>query len=254
MPFDPHTFRLNSPFGKRILATTREGDYAHPGEEEAIHLLLEPFAGKVGRRWLDAGCGRGGTAAYVTQQGWAEVTGFDIDGTTICEAQTRFSETTLVESSVTDIAEHLIGPFDLIYSFNAFYAFPDQAAALRALRSVATESGPLALFDYVNRGGFFETDFAKLPEVAHWQPLEPATFADTLAANGWELVATQNLDADYLRWYEWLIARFDSRRAALLEFAPAEAIDHARHLYTSLRDAIRVGALGGEIVHARAIG
>jgi hypothetical protein len=29
------TFKMNSPEGKAILALVRDGDYAHPGEEEA---------------------------------------------------------------------------------------------------------------------------------------------------------------------------------------------------------------------------
>src|SRR5882757_7145308 len=92
MSFDLSAFRLNSPLGKRILAATREGNYAHPGEEEAVVKTLAPFAKNPGTRWLDAGCGRGGTAAFVKKQGWADVTAFDIDAVSIAEARTNYPE------------------------------------------------------------------------------------------------------------------------------------------------------------------
>ena len=46
--------------GKRLLALVREGDYAHPGEAEAIRLLLAGVRPDEHRRILDAGCGGGG--------------------------------------------------------------------------------------------------------------------------------------------------------------------------------------------------
>jgi len=52
--------RMNSPTGKKILALVREGDYAHPGEEAAIGLVMRDFAPDPGRLILDVGCGPGG--------------------------------------------------------------------------------------------------------------------------------------------------------------------------------------------------
>lgn len=36
---NPYT--MNSPTGKEILAWLREGDYAHPGEREALEKILQ---------------------------------------------------------------------------------------------------------------------------------------------------------------------------------------------------------------------
>ena len=52
-------FQLNSPLGKALLALVREGDYAHPGEEEAIALATALVDRPECRRVLDVGCGRG---------------------------------------------------------------------------------------------------------------------------------------------------------------------------------------------------
>ncbi|MGH8045923.1 MAG: class I SAM-dependent methyltransferase [Chthoniobacterales bacterium] len=253
MSFDPATFRLNSPLGKRILATTREGDYAHPGEEEAIRMTLAPFAGNTGRKWLDAGCGRGGTADFVTRQGWADVTAFDIDGVSVREARQRFPAVSFYECGVADASGIVPGKFDLLYSFNAFYAFPDQPGALEALRSLAADNATLVLFDYADRGGFYESAFARESEVTHWRPIDEASFNAQLTTAGWELEKITNLDGDYDRWYAWLVERFDTRREALMSFAPPEAIDLARNIYTALLQTIRDSTLGGGIFQARAV-
>jgi len=254
MRFDPAAHRFNSPLGKRILAATREGNYAHPGEEEAILLTLQPFAHRAGSRWLDAGCGRGGTAAFVQRQGWAaEVSAFDIDAVSIEEARQTYPEVAFTACGVTDAPEHVPGKFDLIYSFNAFYAFPDQPSALRAFRDLASPSAQLVIFDYVDRGGFAGSDLAQLAEASHWHPLDPKTFPRMLADAGWRQTSEQNLDADYARWYRWLVERFDTRRDSLLTFAPPAAIDLARSFYSALQKAVEDGIVGGSIVTAEVI-
>jgi len=252
MSFDLSTFRLNSPLGKRILAGIREGNYAHPGEEEAILLTLAQYEGNPLSRWLDAGCGRGGTAVFVMDKGWAEVTAFDIDAVSIEEAREHYPRVKFHACGVVDAPDAIVETFDLIYAFNAFYAFPDQPSALRALRSLATDATRLVLFDYIDRGGFFTNPMAELPEAKHWHPIEPATFSETLSLAGWTLESMDDISADYERWYEHFLARLDVRREALLEFAPAEAIDHTRAFFSALLAAIQQGHLGGAIFTARA--
>lgn len=250
--FDLSTFRLNSPLGKRILATARSGNYAHPGEEDAIVTTLAPLAESPNKRWLDAGCGRGGTAAYVAKQGWARVTAFDIDSVSIAEARETYPEVEFYACSVEEAPVAITERYDLIYAFNAFYAFPDQPAALRALRQLASEDGALVLFDYVDHGGFYESALYAQPETKHWQPIHVETFPQMLKATGWTLESLQDLDADYVRWYEWLVERFDNQRTALLEFAPPEAIDYAKSYFARLLAEVRAGVLGGGIFIARA--
>ena len=62
--------RMNSITGKQILALARGGDYAHPGEEEAIELVMAPVAKRPDQVVLDVGCGCGGTAHYLADHGW----------------------------------------------------------------------------------------------------------------------------------------------------------------------------------------
>lgn len=252
MSFDSSTFRLNSPLGKRILATTRAGNYAHPGEEEAIVKTLAPFVRGADAHWLDAGCGRGGTAAFIMQKGWAKVTAFDIDAVSIEEARAAYPEVCFHACGVLDAPRAISEKFDLLYAFNAFYAFPEQAASLQALRTLTTDSSTLVLFDYIDRGGFYKLPMAQWDEAHHWHPIDLQIFEKTLANSGWKLETTHDLDADYIRWYEWLLSRFETRREALLEFAPIEAVDHTKAFFTLLLEAIRSRVLGGGIVVARA--
>ncbi len=252
MSSDIPAFRLNSPLGKRILASIREGNYAHPGEEEAIVQTLAPLANTFPQRWLDAGCGRGGTAAFVMAKGWAHVTAFDIDGVSIEEARTHYPEVDFHACGVMESPAIITGSFDLIYAFNAFYAFPDQPGALRALRSLASDTTRLVLFDYVDRGGFYEDPLMDLAETKHWHPIDLSTFPQALTEAGWTLETQRDNTADYDRWYARFLSRLDARRDALHEFAPAELIDHTRKFYALLLDAIRAGHLGGGIITARA--
>ncbi len=73
---------------------------------------------------LDAGCGRGGTAATVQSQRWGQVIGVDIDETSIAEAQVSYPEVTFQAADITTGREILPDTFDVTYAFNAVCAFP----------------------------------------------------------------------------------------------------------------------------------
>jgi SAM-dependent methyltransferase len=86
--------RLNSFQGKRLLALARGGDYAHAGETESIDLVWNRLPKTPTQQVLDAGCGRGGTAAYIQRAGWGKVTGIDIEGESIQRGRDVYPEIT----------------------------------------------------------------------------------------------------------------------------------------------------------------
>jgi SAM-dependent methyltransferase len=76
-------------------------------------------------------------------------------------AQSAYTEVRFVAADVTCAGELFPTQFDIIFAFNAFYAFPEQQAALGALRLAGKPDAILCLFDYLDRGGFTETPFAE---------------------------------------------------------------------------------------------
>lgn len=244
--------RMNSALGKSILALVRDGDYAHPGEEEAIRLALDPIPQRAGRRVLDAGCGRGGTARFVQDAGWGRVSGLDIEGDSVRRAQALHPDLSFATCDVLDVADHFPSGFDLIYAFNAYYAFPNQPGALSALRSVAAPDGRLVIFEYIDRGDFSRSNFMRLDEGMHWRPIRLETFANLLAETGWRQEEVRSLDAEYERWYASLVRRIEAKREAIVALADEEIYRHVLLVYATLLEAIREKSLGGAVVYARA--
>jgi SAM-dependent methyltransferase len=244
---------MNHPDGKRLLATARGGDYAHAGEEEAIHLLWERLPKIPGQPCLDAGCGRGGTAAFVQSHGWGTVTGVDIDTESIAEASARHPGLPFHALDITQAGVRFPETFEIIYAFNAFYAFPDQPAALRSLAAAARPEAELCLFDYVDRGGFFDDPFAQFPESSLWRPINLDIFPEQLEASGWKMTGRLLLHDAYRRWYEQLCNRFTSQQETLRAQFPVDLVDYATGYYRALLTAIENGALGGAMVFAQRV-
>ena len=245
--------QMNSALGKRILALARDGDYAHAGEEEAIRLALEPVPRIVSQFLLDAGCGRGGTAHFVRENGWGRVTGFDIEGESVAQAQAHHPELEFVICDVLDIARHVHRSYDVVYAFNTFYTFPDQIGALRALRSVARPGAQLVIFDYVDRGGFAATEFARLEEAAQWKPLRLESLTGSWGEAKWGVESVRELNAEYERWYVALVQRIEARQAEIIALAGEENYRHAWRVYRLLLDAVQQNALGGAVAYAKAV-
>src|SRR3979411_2086271 len=111
--------RLNSYQGKRLLALARGADYAHAGETEGIALVWSGLLKSRTQNVLDAGCGRGGTAAYVHRAGWGRVTGIDIEGESIVRAREAYPEISFEICSVEQSDRVGTERFDIVYCFNA---------------------------------------------------------------------------------------------------------------------------------------
>lgn len=141
-------FQMNSPEGKAILANARRGDFAHPGEEEAIQFVAAGLERSGIRRVLDVGCGRGGTAAWFHQHGWGQVVGLDVDQKSIDHARATYPGVEFVTLDVGRLADWRTDPFDFVCLFNSFYAFPNQLLALRNIRSVCRPGASVCIFDY----------------------------------------------------------------------------------------------------------
>ncbi|MDD1650077.1 MAG: class I SAM-dependent methyltransferase [Methylococcaceae bacterium] len=244
-------FRMNSPEGKAILALARDGDYAHPGEEEALRLA----AGLVDRagiqRIMDVGCGRGGTADWFGRQGWGEVIGVDLDATSIEHARRQYPSQTFFVQDVSQLATLHLAPFDLIYLITSFYAFPDQPLALHQMHQVCRPGGTLLIVDYTLRAG--QTVPSELGDEIG-QPIVLDALADTLAECGWSLSQQEDWTARFTGWYAALLYRFNLRRHVIIELAGIEWFDFVMQWYGALHQALLDQRLGGVAFTAKASG
>lgn len=249
--------KMNSPLGKEILATIRGGDYAHPGEEECIERLWSGLPRLPNQSVLDAGCGRAGTALYVQQHRWGRVTGFDLDAESVAAAQATHPELRLRGCDIL-AAPAVLGPlqpegFEVIFMLSSYYAFPDQPAALRALRSLARPGTRLAILDYTDADGCFATSSPGATRFNYWQPIRPAALAAELAAAGWRLDSTQDLTPDFRRWYVEFLQKIANRRAVLDAHFGAGNVNFVHAYYADLLDGIVAGHIGGLLGYATAV-
>ena len=240
---------MNSAQGKKILALVREGNYAHPGEELAIGLALDPIERDAGRQVLDLGCGLGGTADYVRRHGWGTVTGVDIDDETIANASAIYPEVGFVTADAGAIGALWQERFDLIYLFNSFYAFPDQPRALSQIRQVARPAAELVIFEYTDLKGNFREQVSK--EHAWWTPLDPARFRTELREAGWQLDRVDDITGQYLLWYRELLGRIESKQTQIVAKFGRDWYDYVHATYFDLLSLVEKNIVGGAIFRAR---
>jgi phosphoethanolamine N-methyltransferase len=246
-----NTLTMNSNTGKLALALIRGNDYAHAGEEEAIELVLGPLDKSAHTRILDVGCGIGGTARYVAERKWGKVTAIDLDSDNITMAKKHHPNLDFICSDVIDLERNVTGLFDIIYLFNAFFLFSDQLAALNAIRAVARSGAKLALFDYVDLGGY-----------AQWQEhRKTAGLRNTLKLNaiedlfpptGWVIDRIVPAHSEYERWYSALVARIEAMREQIIAESNERFYDFVLTRFTETRDDVRAGRLGGATIYATA--
>jgi cyclopropane fatty-acyl-phospholipid synthase-like methyltransferase len=150
------------------------------------------------------------------------------------------------------VSSAVAGPFDTTVMFNAFYAFPDQAATLRECHTLAAPDGELRLFDYTtpawnDAARDFCTSYAR---GGHWRPLALDTIDDEFAVAGWRVDSVKVLDDEFRRWYRTLVATIDARRDRIITASDEEWFAYARWRFTELLAAIEAGVIGGAIVRA----
>jgi SAM-dependent methyltransferase len=241
---------MNNATGKRLLALVRDGDYAHPGEEDANALLFAGVPRDPRRRVLDAGCGGAGTASWVRRQGLGAVAGIEIDPATALLARERHPEVDIVEGDLQHARRVLAGPFDLIYSMTAVYAVPDQAAVFGELAALAAPGAELRLLEYADPRGLFVPGTAGDPSLGWWRPLEPGKLPDLLSSAGWSTVEMRDLTPEFTLWYRRLCERIASRRRRIVGEFGQEWYEFVVREYAGILAMARAGVLGGLLVRA----
>jgi SAM-dependent methyltransferase len=244
---------MNSFEGMRVLSLIRDGDYAHAGEEEAIELAMRPIEKKAAQIIVDAGCGRGGTANYIQVRGWGRVVGFDIEPASIATAQKNYPDVEFHVCDVCDVDRTISVKPDIICMFNAYYCFPDQARALRALRHVSPRSAQMIIFDHVNRGSY--DPLALMDAGRPFLPRPPllSEIPHALESAGWRVTKVEEAHDSYVKWYSNLVSKIESKRSEIYALAGEAGYDHVLSLYRGLSKAALQGSLGAAFIRAVAI-
>ncbi|WKZ57299.1 MAG: methyltransferase domain-containing protein [Bdellovibrionota bacterium] len=247
----PESMRMNSAQGKQVLSVVRGGDFAHPGEVEAIKMVFADLGSNPQRKLLDVGCGLGGTAEEVSKLGFGVVTGLDNDRPTIEYALTTYPRHSFVCGDASDLSTTVPGPFDLVYMFNALYTMPDQRKVLTQCAAVCPAGGELRIFDYFIRS----TDdrariFAETYEGSRWQPLAIDQVQALFAGTGWQIVEMRDISTDYARWYKALVAGIESCKDQILAMAGQQWFEHALTKYRGYAKAAEDGVVGGLVLRA----
>ena len=229
--------------GKQILSLVREGDYAHQGEEEAIYRVMDNIPKDDQRLILDVACGLGGTAKFIQDHGWGQVTGIDIEKESIEYASKTYPEVKFEVCDVVEVPKVINEKFDLICIFGSFLLFEDQPAALKALRAVAHDKTKLILLDYINRNNYVHPTLS-------FNALKFPNFNEMLLSYNWQLSAVENIDEDQIRWYLDLINRITAKRNEIIERFGEEAYRIVYQKYSYLLKGMQERKLGGGIVRA----
>ena len=240
-------FRMNSPQGKAILAMVRGGDYAHPGEEQAIAQVAQGLPRAEIHRLLDVGCGRGGTADWFHRHEWGTVVAIDVDGASIEYARQRYPGVEFVQLDVLALDRLNGEPFDLAYLFNSFYAFPDQRAALRAIRMACKAGGRLLIYDYTQPAG---TELPRALGAEIGAPIVLEHIGAWMTEAAWNLVAVDDWSERYVAAYADLLRRFERNRSAIVAMHGADWYEFVTGWYGALREALATGALGSTVLTA----
>jgi len=241
---------MNSFMGMRVLALVREGDYAHAGEEEAIELAMRPIAKRADQVVLDAGCGRGGTASYLRENGWGTIVGFDIEPASIETARKTYPGVEFHVCDVCDVDRTIGVKADVVCLFNAYYCFPDQPRSLRALRNVSKQGTRMVIFDHVNRGNYDSHALLDAGKPFLLNPPVLSQLPSVLEASGWKVDAIDLAHDSYIRWYRNLVSRIESKQSEIVTLAGSSGFDHVLFLYQGLLRAALHGDLGAAIIRA----
>jgi SAM-dependent methyltransferase len=241
---------MSSAKGKEISSLARGGDFAHAGESDAIDLVFGYVGKDPGRRLLDVGCGRGGTAQYLYENGYGLVHGFDTDEISIAYARSTYPSLDFRCHDALRCAQHYDGTFEVIYLLNVLYLFtrPNQLRCLQELRELADERSVLVLFDYTAK-----TPNGRTGSVyrAHWHPVDRVSFPAMSEAGGWGVVEFVDYSDRFAGWYTALLQRLYQKHDEIVEIADEEWFDAARRIYESHLHGIESGRLGGGVYYLR---
>ncbi|OAI49592.1 hypothetical protein AYO45_02230 [Gammaproteobacteria bacterium SCGC AG-212-F23] len=263
--------KINNP--RLLLAQLRKGDFAHPGDKEAIDIVLKKIHElisatdlKAGIKTLDVGSGLGGTAAYIKQKTSFDIEGIEIDKAANAHAKAKYPGIGFHDCDVMSVNTLFQKKqFDLIYLFNVFYAIPDQKICLKQLAAVAKPGALMVIFDYTlcspehipssphAFSGDLQDDKFNMKDLAD-KPMHPVNLQDLknwLPATGWNLIEIVDLTSEYKRWYEDFLKLMIAHKDTLLKTFTEQSFTKVYETFSALLNALKTKKISGSIIYAK---
>jgi ubiquinone/menaquinone biosynthesis C-methylase UbiE len=136
-----------------VTGMSREGGFPH--ENDALSVIVAAFAPLTGKRILDVGCGTGGLAGSLSNQG-AKVTGVDPNTEALSVAR-RAVPTGTFRAAVAEAMPFEDTSFDGAVFLNSLHHVPEAAMhqALQEAARVVEPAGPVVVIEPLAEGSFF---------------------------------------------------------------------------------------------------
>jgi SAM-dependent methyltransferase len=232
---------------KKILAShIRGGDFSHPGETEAIDIVMGKIPKNPNQTILDVGCGLGGTAKYLKDNGYGLPVGIDIDKDNIGYATNKYSDIKFYHCDVLDSFKFFKPQsFDIIWLFSSFLLFADQSRSLSILSNLAHKHSKLVLFDYT----LLSNSSVSFISESH-KPIDIVRINDILLKAGWSMEQFVDITSHFLKWYIEFSNKIQSRKLELINLFGIDAYNNFFTTYNNYAELYKTKALGGCFIFA----
>lgn len=241
--------------GKHMVSFLRQTNCAHAGEDEATLLVMKKITKNKEQLILDVGCGLGGTAHFIQNNGWGKLTGIDIEEKSIIYAKKTYPEIIFHTCDMLQVHLMFTSKFDVICLFNSLYAVNDHNKALNSLYHVAKYGSKLAIFDYSDLYANNKNPLLRIEDNSHssFVPINLKDIDNILTETGWNLIEKIDIRSFYIKWYENLIWRLLSNKKKVINLFGNHSFEEANTTYNNILNATKNGILGGIIIYAEKI-
>jgi SAM-dependent methyltransferase len=245
---------------RRLLTIVRGGDFAHPGETQAIDFMIEkvilhaPWVteGKA----LSLGCGFGGTEDYIQKKfNVHHIEGLDIDSQALAYIKQTYQDILTTEGDMKcldQLYEH--DEFSFVYSFSSFYAVDNHSDVLEKIHTVLKDDGILMLFDYSVPFCSHELEIRDFAGKVMY-PIAQNTIDEQLQIHGFHMVEKIDLSIQFCAWYDVFLEKLVERQEEnMLSHFTQGQIDQIRDTFKFFKDQISNKDLGGIGIIVKKVG
>lgn len=239
--------------GKHVFSFLRNEDSTPNNEEEIINVVMQKFPRYSSQLILSAGCGTGGIASFIQNNGWGKVIGIDIEPESIEYAKTYHPK---VDFHICDIVNidklFTIALFDIVSLFNVYHALHNPRHILNALQKVTKQGGHIAILDYLDLcenqlNPLFQEGDSKIKP---FYPIKKTAIRQLLSTTGWTNVEAVDIHDKYAAWHQNLLTTLVTNKEHIIQRFDNVVYDKYYVTCQNILDAIQKRLLGGTIVYA----